>query len=321
MTVRRWFGQWAPTPETQGLPPLRVPGADPMHHPRNIPSETSPSAPTSASAAYAPRPVRLSLVVPVYNEERTLPGVLAALAALDVGVELEVLVVNDGSTDATASILDAVSDRRFTVVHLPRNRGKGHAVLEGIARAAGTHLLVFDADDEYSTDDLPALVAPLRTGRAEVVYGVRLGGMNSTQPSLLHAVGNRIMTWSVNVLYGCAIHDLHTCLKLLPLPLLRDLRLTERGFGLDTEITCEMLRKGFRPFEVPVSYVGRTKEEGKKIAFRDALRCFQVMVAVRRRGRTRPGCRDRSLVWGAPVDVTVTGTTVTGGTASGGTAA
>jgi glycosyltransferase involved in cell wall biosynthesis len=176
------------------------------------------------------------------------------------------------------------------------NRGKGAAILTAIERATGTHLLVFDADSEYDPADISSLVAPIATGRAEVVYGARVRGWRTNFPSLFYAVGNRVMTEFANVLYGSAISDLHTCLKLLPLPLLREMKLKERGFGLDTEISAEMLRLGFRPYEVPASYVGRTREEGKKIRLRDAVRCVMVLLKVRTRGRTRYGARDRSLV-------------------------
>ena len=167
--------------------------------------------------------------------------------------------------------------------------------MTGIERATGTHLLVFDADDEYDPSDIPSLVARYAAGRAEVVYGVRVRGMKTTFPSLINAVGNRLMTETANMLYNSAISDLHTCLKLLPLPLLRKMQLNEHGSGLDTEISAEMLRLGFRPYEVPASYVGQTREEGKKIRLRDAGRCFLVLFKVRIRGSTRYGKRDRSL--------------------------
>jgi len=234
-------------------------------------------------------------VMPAHNEEASvrevLEGVLAAVPA-----ESEVIVVDDGSTDATGPILGSIRDPRLKVVTHASNRGKGAAVRTGLREASGTHVLVFDADHEYDPSDIVKLLEPVRRGRAEVVYGVRIPGIHTLQPSLMHALGNKVMTAAVNLVYGAAINDLHTCLKLLPLPLVRAMTLTETGFGLDTEITGEMLRRGFRPYELPVSYVGRSKEEGKKIKFRDAFACFAVMVKVRLRGRVRPGHRDRSLV-------------------------
>lgn len=232
--------------------------------------------------------------MPAHNEQASirevLDGVLAAAPA-----ECEVVVVDDGSTDDTPVLLAAIRDPRLKVVTHETNRGKGAAVLTGLREATGTHLLVFDADHEYDPADIVKLLEPIRRGRAEVVYGARIPGLHTSQPSLVHAIGNKVMTTAMNLVYGAAINDLHTCLKLLPMPLVRAMTLTETGFGLDTEITGEMLRRGFRPYELPVSYVGRSKEEGKKIKLRDAYSCFFVMAKVRFRGRVKPGHRDRSL--------------------------
>lgn len=231
----------------------------------------------------------------MFNEAATVIGVLERLCALALPTPLELIVVNDGSHDATPALLDDITDDRVVVIHHEHNRGKGAAVRTGLARATGTHLLVFDADTEYWPEDIVRLVAPILDGRGEVVYGVRVLGHNMLQPSLIHALGNKAMTMVANILYGSAIHDLHTCLKLLPLPLLRAMELHEEGFGLDTEISAELLRRGFRPFEVPVSYIGRTRAEGKKIALRDAFVSTWVMIAVRARGYTAYGARDRTL--------------------------
>lgn len=246
--------------------------------------------------AKAAKPFRLSIVVPSYNEQSTILGVLDSLLALDIpGKELEVIVVDDGSTDGTPALLDAFDDSRLVKIQHPRNRGKGAAVRTGISVAKGSHLLIFDADSEYDIADIPRLVAPILTGRAEVVYGSRMSGFGTVHPSLWHAVGNRAMTIFANVMFGSAISDLHTCLKLLPMPLLKSFTLDEAGFGLDTEVSAEVLRAGFRPFEIPISYVGRSKEDGKKIRFSDALRCVYVIIKVRMRPVTSYGKRDRSL--------------------------
>lgn len=238
----------------------------------------------------------LSIVVPVFNEERTVKRVIQGICALDLHGGLDLIVVNDGSSDGTPRILDDLArTHAIRVIHQPVNGGKGRAVQAGLAAARGTHLLVFDADTEYDPADIPALIKPLLSGRADVVYGVRQRGNHTMLPTFTHAVGNMVMTAAANILYGTAISDLHTCLKLLPRPLFESMKLREQGFGLDTEITCEMLRAGFRPFEIPVGYVGRSKEEGKKIKMSDALECFAVMARVRTRPMTRPGLRDRSL--------------------------
>jgi glycosyltransferase involved in cell wall biosynthesis len=241
-------------------------------------------------------PFRLSIIVPSFNENLTILRVLDALLSLDIpGKELEIIVVNDGSTDGTGQLLDSIEDSRFVRVDHATNLGKGAAVRTGIASAQGSHVLIFDADQEYDVADIPRLVTPILTGRAEVVYGNRMSGFGTVHPSLWHSFGNKSMTLLANILFGSAISDLHTCLKLVPMPLLRSFELDETGFGLDTEVSAEVLRAGFRPFEVPISYVGRSKEEGKKIRLPDALRCVFVLAKVRLRPVTPYGKRDRSL--------------------------
>lgn len=242
------------------------------------------------------RPFGLTIIVPAYNESRTILRVLDELLCLDIpGKKLEVIVVNDGSSDATRRYVDSVDDPRLVTIHHEKNLGKGAAVRAGIARATGSHVLIFDADHEYDVNDVPRLVSPLLSGRAEVVYGSRMSGFGTVHPSLWHSVGNKAMTMLANVLFGSAISDLHTCLKLFPTPLLRSFDLEENGFGLDTEISAEALRAGFRPYEMPVSYVGRSVEEGKKIRFRDAIQCVYILFKVRSRPSTPYGKRDRSL--------------------------
>jgi dolichol-phosphate hexosyltransferase len=241
-------------------------------------------------------PFRLSVIVPSYNERATILQVLDSLLSLDIpGKELEIIVVNDGSTDGTYALLENFEDTRLVQIHHERNCGKGAAVRTGIAAAKGSHVLIFDADHEYDVEDIPRLVTPILSGRAEVVYGNRMSGFGTVHPSLWHAVGNKAMTLLANMLFSSAISDLHTCLKLVPMPLLNSFNLDEGGFGLDTEISAEVLRAGFRPFEVPISYVGRSKDEGKKIRLSDALRCVYVLLKVRARPVTPYGKRDRSL--------------------------
>ncbi|MGH9918335.1 MAG: hypothetical protein ACRD6W_05635, partial [Nitrososphaerales archaeon] len=150
-------------------------------------------------------------------------------------------------------------------------------------------------DHEYDVEDIPRLVAPILTGRAEVVYGNRMSDFGTVHPSLWHAVGNKSMTMLANLLFVSAIPDLHTCLKLVPMPLLKSFDLSEGGFGLDTEMSAEVLRAGFRPYQVPISYVGRSREEGKKIRFSDALRCVYVLFKVRARPVTPYGKRNKEL--------------------------
>jgi glycosyltransferase involved in cell wall biosynthesis len=273
--------------ESDSAPPrILAPVAERVRVVEPLPSRPKPNNPPA---------FKLTIVVPVFNEESTVRQVLDALVAQPIPGEVEIIVVDDGSTDRTKEILQATWHSSHVCVRHEVNRGKGAAVRTGISRASGTHLLVFDADSEYDPADIPNLIAPILSGRAEVVYGVRVRGAGTSFPSIINVFGNRLMTAATNSLYGSAISDLHTCLKLLPLSMLRRMRLEEEGFGLDTEISAELLRRGFRPYEVPVTYVGRSREEGKKIRLSDAFRCVQVLLKVRLRGRTRYGARDKTI--------------------------
>jgi glycosyltransferase involved in cell wall biosynthesis len=224
----------------------------------------------------------LTIVVPVFNEEKTVCEILCDLISLDSSFRYEIIVINDGSTYSSSRIIKDLGHLlHVRYVELTKNQGKGNAVRTGIDLASYSHVLIFDADLEYSAFDIPRLMVPIMAGKADFVYGVRVRGINNLQPSHLYAVGRRFITTIANVIYGSAISDLYTCLKLLPTEFLRSIDLVENGFGLDAEISCQMLRNGFRPFEIPVTYVGRTHAEGKNIKFSDAIVCLKVIVKKR----------------------------------------
>jgi glycosyltransferase involved in cell wall biosynthesis len=249
--------------------------------------------------------IKLSILMPAYNEERTLASAIEAVLATEYPCEIELVVVDDGSRDATADVLEAVEDPRVIVHRHLRNLGKGAALQTAAALASGTHMVPFDADLEYAPEDLPRMLEPILAERAEVVYGTRLFGANTRYQSYRHAFGNRALTLAANLMFDAYLSDLHTCLKLMPLDLFRRFELRENGFGLDTEITALILQHGIRPFEVPVSYHSRSHDEGKKITYVDGVECLQVLARVRFRRRRQRQLAEAAAA-PAPVEVDAT---------------
>jgi dolichol-phosphate hexosyltransferase len=234
-----------------------------------------------------PVPVKLSILMAAYNEERTIMRVVHGILQCRFPCEVELIVVDDGSRDATPDLLKEIDDPRVIVHRHTKNSGKGASILTAASLATGTHIIPFDADMEYAPEDIADMLVPVIKGRCDVVYGVRLFGCNTVYQSYRYAIGNKVMTSFANIIYNSYLSDMHTCLKLIPLPMFRGLNLTETGFGLDTQVTAMILLSGVRPFEVPVSYYSRSHEEGKKINWRDAVRCLWILVKVRMAGRKR----------------------------------
>jgi glycosyltransferase involved in cell wall biosynthesis len=226
--------------------------------------------------------MKLSILMPAYNEAGTVGTAIKRVLGIPYPCEVELIAVNDGSADATGEVLAGIEDPRVITAEHPVNRGKGAAVRTAAALATGDYLVVFDADLEYSPDDLLSLLAPVQRGDARVVYGVRTFGA-ATAHSFWFVIGNRVNTFTANALFNTWISDLHTCLKLMPASLFRELPLTENGFGLDTEVTALLLARGERPYEVPISYKARSREEGKKLTWGDGVDATWIMLRVRAR--------------------------------------
>jgi dolichol-phosphate hexosyltransferase len=224
---------------------------------------------------------KLSILMPVYNEERTLSRAVQEVLQTKYPCEIELIIVNDGSTDNTSALLSEVNDPRVIIYSHPKNMGKGAALRSAIALASGSYALPFDADLEYSSEDVPRMLIPVLTGRCHVVYGARLSGFYTAYQSYRYALGNRFLTRMANILFDAHLSDLHTCLKLIPMVMWKGFELNEAGFGLDTEITAYLLKRGIRPFEIPVSYYGRSHAEGKKIHWHDALVCLWLLLKIR----------------------------------------
>lgn len=224
--------------------------------------------------------VKLSVLMPVYNEARTVE--MAAKRLLDVTFpcDVELVVCDDGSTDATASIVASFADPRVVVARHFTNRGKGAAVRTAAKMASGDYMLIYDADLEYPPEQIPMLLEPILQGETQVVYGTRVFGGTSAY-TYWYVQGNKLVTTTANVLFNAYITDLSTCFKLLPLPLYRDLLMKENGFGADPELTAKLLKRGIRPFEIPITYRSRTRAEGKKITWRHGIEALVVLMKVR----------------------------------------
>src|SRR5215813_12654342 len=183
--------------------------------------------------------------MPVYNEEARLPESLKQVFAVDYPCDIELVVVNDGSSDATADLLAQVDDPRIQVVTHPRNQGKGAAIKTAVAHASGEFLVILDADLEYDPQDIPRLLAPVLDGRAEVVYGNRTFGSHSSF-SFWYVMGNKAVTTYANMLFNCYLGDLETCFKLMPVELYRSLNIRSKGFGMEAEVTGKLLRRRYQ---------------------------------------------------------------------------
>jgi glycosyltransferase involved in cell wall biosynthesis len=226
--------------------------------------------------------VKLSILMPVYNEEARLPEALKQALSVDYPCEVEFVVVDDGSRDGTPEILAGVDDARLRVVTHPRNLGKGAAIRDAVDAATGDYMVILDADLEYDPQDIPRLLTPVLEGRAQVVYGNRTFGSHSSF-SFWYVMGNRGVTTAANMMYNCYLGDLETCFKLMPVELYRSLDIRSRGFGMEAEVTGKLLRRGIRPFEVPISYRARTRAEGKKITWRDGVEALWILARERAR--------------------------------------
>jgi glycosyltransferase involved in cell wall biosynthesis len=227
--------------------------------------------------------VRVSFVIPAFNEAPTLLDVLERVEALDL--EKQIVVVDDGSTDGTSELLEewARGNPEHVVLH-QENRGKGAAVRAGIPHATGEITLIQDADMEYDPVDVPALIEPIQRGVADVVYGSRLSGGRPQRAYLFwHLVGNRFLTLLTNVLFNTTLHDMETGYKAFRTEVLKSLDLRQNDFGIEPELTGEVCRRKLRIYEIPIAYYGRTTAEGKKITWRDGFKAIAVLVAVRLR--------------------------------------
>jgi dolichol-phosphate hexosyltransferase len=224
----------------------------------------------------------LSILMPAYNEEATVAQAIRRVIDADVGTDdWELIVVDDGSVDRTAEILDSGDwPEQVRIVHGQPNRGKGAAVRQALREARGTYSVICDADLEYDPNDLASLLEPVREGIADAAFGKRMFQAHASY-SFWYVIGNRFLSFATNLIFNTWITDVYTCFKLAPTELLRSLGLRANSFTLEAEITGRLLRENARIYEVPISYLARRREEGKKIRPKDGIRGLLTLLRVR----------------------------------------
>jgi len=240
---------------------------------------TLPRSALQRAAQLIPRDPLLSVVMPVFNERDTIEEIIHRVLAIKMRIEL--IVVDDMSTDGTIEILDRLQkERGFILLRQPRNGGKGAALRRGFAAVTGDLVIIQDADLEYSPEEYPQLTELICAGRADVVFGSRFLGRHRVF-LLTHYLGNRLLTFIANVLYNTMLTDMETCYKVMRTDVLRSMELKSNGFGIEPEITAKVFKRRYRVYEVPISYDGRGYDEGKKITWRDGVVALWVLVKYR----------------------------------------
>jgi glycosyltransferase involved in cell wall biosynthesis len=222
----------------------------------------------------------LSVIVPVFNERSTVAEQIRRVRTVKVPLDVEVIVVDDGSSDGTDEILTALGDSTVRVISHQANQGKGAAIRTGMEAVRGDLVLIQDADLEYDPEDWPKLLDPILRGKARVVYGSRFTGERKNMLPL-HWLGNRFLSLVTNVLYSSTLSDMETCYKLFDRRVLDGITIESNRFDFEPEITAKMLRRGYRIYEVPISYAGREPDEGKKITWRDGFGALKALVRYR----------------------------------------
>lgn len=224
--------------------------------------------------------MKISVVIPVYNEIRTINEIIRKVK--DVEIEKEIVVVDDFSTDGTRRLLEQRQDKEVVVLFHNKNRGKGAALRTGFKHATGDIIIIQDADLEYDPGDYKSLLEPIQNGMADVVYGSRLSGGKIQRVYMFwHKLGNNFLTFLTNVLYNTTLSDMETGYKVFKSEVIKNMKLNSNGFSIEPEITAKIFKKKLRVYEVPISYYGRTYGEGKKVTWRQGFSAIFTLLRYR----------------------------------------
>lgn len=228
---------------------------------------------------------KVSILIPVYNEKNTIVEVLENVVAADtLGLDKELVIVDDGSTDGTVEILKGLDASRYSarIFFHELNQGKGAALRTGQGQATGDIIMIQDADLEYSPSEYPHLLQPILAGKADVVYGSRLAGGKTTRAfKFMHYLGNKFLSFLTNLLYDCTLTDMETCYKVFKAEIFKKVTIKCNRFDFEPEITAKVLKQGVRLYELPISYYGRDYAEGKKITWLDGFDAIWALIRFR----------------------------------------